>query len=111
MTNHSHRDVDQILNLGIKSIEDLKQRFRRNPDILNLLDEQTDLLMENASQYKTQQNLAELVRKGLMSELAASVLCDAVAKASHSTAEKISLNSLVIRHVLSVQNRKPVIEA
>ena len=110
MNQNSHdrfAQIDDMLKMNLKSIEDLKWRFRRNHTVLELLDEQTDLLMENASQAKTQQNLLTMVRKGQMSDMTAAVLSGAVARAAQETMSKISINGMLIKHVLIVLDTRP----
>lgn len=111
MTTHRTGTIEEITKLSLKSIEDLKWKFRRNPDVLSLLDEQTDLLMDNAAQARAQENLRMMVRAGKMSYFQATIILATIAIAAKETLARISLNGMVIEHVLRVQAGQQVIEA
>lgn len=107
MNTHRTPSLDQLLSDSIKRIEDLKHEYRKHPAMLVLLDDQSELLMDNASQMRTQENLRAMVKSGKMSDFQASIISGSVSLATIETMEKIHINTMLIKHVMKVLAAPP----
>lgn len=98
--------IADMTKMGVKNLTEMRWKFRRNPDVLQLLDEQTDLLMKQNELAQANESLKLRVKRGQMADFVAAIQMGGISRVAKDNYDAIILNGILLRHLMTPTGRQ-----